>query len=87
MTKKELTYRPMFGFDASKPIKRIPPVYHVPDFGSLPGPPKREPSKDEVIADLRAKLAVYEAREAKRRESARKGMKKKRANKALASGK
>ena len=70
MTKKEINFRPMFGFDSPKQ-----------SLAALLRESRDTPSKDEIIAELRAKLAVYEAREAKRRESAKAGMKKLRAKK------
>ncbi len=64
--KKEITYRPMFGYEDVS--RKITPIEKL-----------REEDKDETIRQLRASLALLEAKDEKRRTVARETMRKKRA--------
>ena len=87
MAKKEITFRPMFGFvkpslgavalEAGAKISKavVDEVSKTPLMQKL----KREADKDAIIAELRAALVALEAKEAKRRELAKVGMRKLRA--------
>jgi hypothetical protein len=69
MAKKDVTYRPMFGYeDASR---RVTSISKFIDEGTR---------KDALITELRAKLSAFEAQEEKRRVAAREGMRKRRAD-------
>ncbi len=74
-TKKEITYRPMFGFSA-KPKAKPDLIPLGPGFGFVEKAPD---PKDALIAQLRASLALLEAKEEKRRIVSREAMRKKRA--------
>jgi hypothetical protein len=66
MAKKEIQFRPMFGFtgDKPRPAASVTPTYS---------------DKDELIAQLRASLAVLEAKDAERKAKQRERTKKVRA--------
>ena len=89
MAKKEIVHRPMYGFAAGHPraaqaeatkrvigseiVDRV--IEASPFLQSLRAPQ----TKDEIIAQLRASLALLEAKEEKRRIASRESMRKKRA--------
>ena len=70
MAKKEITFRPMFGFTDRPPTQTLAEATRKY---------RDEPSKDQIIAELRAKIAELEAKEEKRRIASRESMRKKRA--------
>lgn len=84
MPKKEVSFRPMFGFGkpsigaialqqgASIPKAVSDAVLQTPFAQKI----KREADKDKIIAELKAVIAGFEAKEAKRRELAKDGMRK-----------